>query len=96
MEGRDLVISRSTVTGSGRIGIRFRIEQDGNFASPSGRMAMSAMYTLRCQPTGTLTYTVMTGHRAGPLSPHVLTEMTGSVAGHDGAGIKSHSFRRPV
>jgi hypothetical protein len=31
----------------------------------------------------------MTGHQAGHLSPHVLTEMTGSVAGHD-------DFRRLV
>jgi hypothetical protein len=29
---------------------------------------------------------VMTGHRAGHLSPHVLTGMTASVAGHGGVG----------
>jgi hypothetical protein len=33
----------------------------------------------------TLTYAVMTGHRAGHLAPHVPNEMIGSVAGHDGA-----------
>jgi hypothetical protein len=31
------------------------------------------------QAAGTLTYAVMTGHRAGHLSPHMLNEMTGSV-----------------
>src|ERR1700722_6491173 len=29
-------------------------------------------------------------------SPHVLNEMTGSVAGHDGARVQSHLFRRLV
>jgi hypothetical protein len=46
------------------------------------------------QAAGTLTYAVMTGHRAGHLSLHMRNEMTGSVAGHDGAGVKSHPFRR--
>jgi hypothetical protein len=46
--------------------------------------------------TGTSTYAVMTGHRAGHLAPRVLNEMTGSVAGHDGVFVKSHAFRRLV
>jgi hypothetical protein len=44
------------------------------------------------QRSNGLTYAVMTGRRAGRLSPRVLTEMTGSVAGHDGAGVKSQAL----
>jgi hypothetical protein len=35
-----------------------------------------------------LRLTVMIGHRAGHLSPHVLTEITGSVAAHDGGWLR--------
>jgi hypothetical protein len=36
------------------------------------------------QSARTLTYAVMTGHRAGHLVQHVRRRMTGPVAGHDG------------
>jgi hypothetical protein len=36
---------------------------------------------------------LMTGRQAGRLTPHVLTEMTGSVAGNDDAGFNGRSFR---
>ena len=44
------------------------------------------------QPAETLTYFVMTGHRAGHPSSHVLNEMTGSVAGHDGEDAEESVF----
>jgi hypothetical protein len=43
------------------------------------------------------TTTVMTGHRAGHLSPHNPIEMTGSVAGHDGVPmLRAADFNRPT
>jgi hypothetical protein len=47
------------------------------------------------QAARTLTHAVITGHRAGHRGT-ALEEMAGSVAGHDGAGVKSHRFHCQV
>ncbi len=39
----------------------------------------------------TLTHSVMIGHRAAHLSPHLLNELTGSVAADDGEGTRARN-----